>query len=566
MSNSIADNDGTRAMAQVQDQLKHATADRDLAYAKAAPELDNFGIARDRAPQKALGGLGTASFAVPMQAPVDGIQQRMADQTADRDTVVGRYLSKDIPDAAGIIKGADASASLADSDTTAPAPDDQRKLIRNASVQYEVADYSKATDTVNGLIAEEQGYVSTQNSDRGANGKLEGTVEVKLPPEHMDAFLLKLRVLGDLKGQTLTTEDVTKDYFDTDARMRNAQLEEQRLQDILNKDTGRLSDILQVERELARVRQSVEEMQGTLKYYNTMVQYATVTLSLSEKDMSAPAQFLLKERADLAIYAGDVDGVFAQAREIAASVKAQVLDSNVERNGNGETTATLSLLIDPDAADGAIARLKGLGRIQNFTSATQRVAQDGSGTSDTARTEKDKVEAHLTVLQDQETAAQHADVSVQAADVEGRLNELKAKAAALGAEVKGAAFERDASGSESGQVELRMPLRAYKGVLAAVKGLGDVKSLAVNKQEGATVTDNAPAEMTVQIFSQPRIVAADDGVWATIRRTLAEAFGAVMWSVRMIGVSLAFFAPWLVAIGLVVAGVRIVRRVRGKAE
>jgi hypothetical protein len=448
----------------------------------------------------------------------------------------------------------------------APSPEDQRKLIRNANVEYEVASYSQSVDTLSSLTAQAQGFVSTENSQRGANGKMSGLVEVKVPPDQLEAFLLKLRVLGDLKSQTLSTEDVTKDYFDTDARMRNSQEEEARLLDILNKDTGRLADVLQIERELARVRQSIEQMQGTLKYYNTMVQYATVSVTLSEKDLNAPAQFLLKQRDDLAIFAEDVDATFSRAKEVAASVKAQVLDSNLQRDESGQTTATLSLMIDPAAAEGAIAQLKALGRIQTFTSATKRVAQDGSGDSDSARTDRDNVEVHLTVQQDQETAAQQTNVSIEASGIEALLAQLKQKAATLSAEVKGASYQQDPSGTESGTMELRTQLRNYGAVMDAIKGLGKVTSLSTTRQEGATVNDTAPAEISVQINSQPQIVSPDDGVWATIRRTLGEAFGAVMWSVRMIGVSLAFFAPWLVALAAVIGSVKLVRRVRRKSE
>ena len=481
-------------------------------------------------------------------------------EMAKADSEAPTQLNAAKADAAASSPGAQASATEA----TAPTPDDQRKLIRDATVHYEVADYAKAVDTVTTLIAGEQGYVATQNSDRGANGKLEGTIEVKVLPDHLDAFLMKLWVLGDLKSQQMTAQDVTKEYFDTDARMRNAQEEEAQLLDILKNKTGKLAEVLQVERELARVRQSIEQMQGTLKYYNTMAAYATVTIGLSEKDLNAPAQYLLKQRDELSIYSGDVEATFARAKGVAQEAKAQILDSDVERDSNGQTTATLSLLIDPDAGDGAIAKLKGLGRIQNFTSRTERVAQDGTGTSDTAGTEKDKVEAHLTVLQDQETAAQQTDVGVLTKDVESRIEELKAKAPELGAEVKGASFQHDPSGTENGTVELRMPLRAYQAVLAEVQSLGEVKNLSVHRDEGAT--DTAPADMSVTVYSQEAIVADDNGIWATVRRTMGEAFGAVMWSVRMIGVSLAFFAPWLLVLAVVACAVKLARRMKRKSE
>ena len=76
---------------------------------------------------------------------------------------------------------------------------------------------------------------------------------------------------------------MTKAYFDTDARLKNAQVMEQRLIDMLKTKTGKVSDLLQVEKELGRVREEIEKMQGELKYWDSQVQFATVTISLAEK-------------------------------------------------------------------------------------------------------------------------------------------------------------------------------------------------------------------------------------------------------------------------------------------
>ncbi len=125
---------------------------------------------------------------------------------------------------------------------------------------------------------------------------------VKVLPDKLDRFPAKARGLGELKNQTLGTEDVTKAYFDTDARLRNAKRMEERLLEMLQKKTGKVSDLLQVEKELARVREQIEQMQGELKYYDALVQYATVTISLAEKDLNEPAAFLLQETANLSLF------------------------------------------------------------------------------------------------------------------------------------------------------------------------------------------------------------------------------------------------------------------------
>ena len=129
-----------------------------------------------------------------------------------------------------------------------------------------------------------------------------GEIVVKVLPENLDRFLQKIRGLGELKNQTLGTEDVTKAYFDTDARLKNARVMEQRLIDMLKTKTGKVSDLLQVEKELGRVREEIEKMQGELKFWDSQVQFATVTISLQKKIWKKPAAFLLKERAQLALY------------------------------------------------------------------------------------------------------------------------------------------------------------------------------------------------------------------------------------------------------------------------
>src|SRR6266702_4798548 len=100
-------------------------------------------------------------------------------------------------------------------------------------------------------------FKRSTNSQKQANGKLRGTVVVKVVPENLDRFVQKIRDLGELKNQTLGTEDITKAYFDTDSRLKNARLMEQRLIDMLKTKTGKVSDLLQVEKELGRVREDI---------------------------------------------------------------------------------------------------------------------------------------------------------------------------------------------------------------------------------------------------------------------------------------------------------------------
>src|SRR5205809_1962136 len=113
---------------------------------------------------------------------------------------------------------------------------------------------------------------------------------------------------------------------------------EQRLVDMLKKKSDDINDLLQVEKELGRVREQIEKMQGELKFWDSQVQFATVTISLAEKDLEEPAKFLLKERAQLALYTPEVEKIYNDIKSL-ASPKVQITTAHLERNNAGQVSA-----------------------------------------------------------------------------------------------------------------------------------------------------------------------------------------------------------------------------------
>lgn len=440
--------------------------------------------------------------------------------------------------------------------TGAPAsPDANRKLIRNAQVELEVVRFDEAVQKITALVTRDRGYIATSSSEKQQNGKLRGTVVVKVLPETLDAFLLKLRDLGEVKNQTLGTDDVTKQYLDTDSRLKNARVMEQRLIEILRTKTGKVSDLLEVEKELGRVREQIEQMQGSLKYLDAQVQFATVTISLAEKEMNLPAAFLLKRSARLALFSMDVEKTFAEVKGVIGDAKAQLSSSTLDRDSSGEATARLVLLIVPEEADALIERIKGMGRVQNYTEQTNRVAQGGSGMSENAKVERDKVELSITISRnEQEPAVQTTSLRILTSSVAEKAARLKEQALKAEGEIRSSSFTREADGQEVANVTLRVPMRNYAALLASFDQLGKVKDLSVHREDrrGAAVNEEtAPADISIQVYSQPNIVSEESGLFATIRHTLAQGVAALMWSLRMIGVAIAFLAPWAIALAII---------------
>ncbi len=426
-----------------------------------------------------------------------------------------------------------------------------RKLIRNAQVQLEIVGFDAAVQKITAFANEERGYVATTTSEKQANGKLRGRVVVKIVPETLDRFLPKIRGLGELKNQALGSEDVTKAYFDTDARLKNARVMEQRLIDMLKTKTGKVSDLLQVEKELARVREEIEKMQGELKYWDSQVQLATVTISLAEKDMEEPAAFLLKERVQLALYASDVEKVYNDIKGL-TSPKVQITNAQLDRDYSGRVSARVSMLIAPEESDAVIGKVKGTGRVENFQVQTERIAQGGSGMSDSAKTKRDKVELNVTISrEEQEQAFQQTSLRIRTFSVGEKAKALASLAEKQNGRIRSSTFSRDPDGHEVASLSVRVPMKNYSTLMQSLNALGKVEDVSVQRQDhtGAPIDEaNAPADISIQVYSQGNIVSHESGLLATLRRTLAQSAGAIMWSLRMIGVAIAFLAPWAIAL------------------
>jgi Domain of unknown function (DUF4349) len=107
-----------------------------------------------------------------------------------------------------------------------------------------------------------------------------------VPSTQFTSLLGDLTKLGTLQSQQLNAEDVSAEYIDTDARIRNLQRTEGELLKLLTR-TGGLKDILAVEREVARVRGEIEQAQGRIRYLAHQVNLATIDLTLSAKVQTA---------------------------------------------------------------------------------------------------------------------------------------------------------------------------------------------------------------------------------------------------------------------------------------
>jgi len=226
------------------------------------------------------------------------------------------------------------------------------------------------------------------------------------------------------------------------------------------------------------------------------------------------------------------------------------------------------MLIAPEESDAVISRVKGFGRVENFQMQTQRLALGGSGMSENAKTKRDKVELNITISrEEQEQAFQQTSLRIRTSSVDEKAKELRALAEKQGGRLRSSTFSSDPNGREVASVSLRVAMKNYPALMQSLNSLGRVENVSVQRQDraGAQIDEsNAPADVSIQVYSQGNIVTEESGLLTTLRRTLAQSAGAIMWSLRMIGVAIAFLAPWALAIVGIVWIARRVIRARSK--
>jgi Domain of unknown function (DUF4349)/Putative zinc-finger len=498
-----------------------------------------------------------------LSAPTKSLRRVPASLAAEKPKEA-EFKDAEEPDAAAEVSAMEMTEEPSAS-PSAVSPAANRKLIRNATAELEVPSFDEAIQKITAFASAEKGYVATTSSEKQANGKLRGEVVVKVLPDNLDSFLGKLRGIGELKNQALTTEDVTKAYFDTESRLKNARLMEQRLMEILKTKSKDVADLLKVEKELGRVREEIEKMQGELKFMDSQVSFATVTIQLAEKNMNVPAAFLLKERATLSLYAVEVEKTYNDIKAL-ASPQVQITNAQIDRDNTGRVSARVSLLLAPDESESVIAQVKGMARVENFQVQTERISQGGDGLGENAKTERDKVELNVTLSRDeQEIALQQTSLRIQTPDVNDKTRQLRTIAEQQNGRIRSSSFSRDPNGREYANVSLRVPMKNYSALMQSLNALGKVENISVRRDDrpnSQTDEANAPADVTIQVYSQGNIVSQETGIWATLRRTIGQGAAALMWSVRMIGVAIAFLAPWALILGLVGWIARRVSRAR----
>jgi hypothetical protein len=156
-------------------------------------------------------------------------------------------------------------------------------IVQTASLNILATNYDEASAAIEMLAAAHGGYVEKLDAKAQTGNAREVSAALRIPTKQLDAFLADVRKLGHVEEETRSNEEVSDQYVDLQARLKSARATEQRLIELLGTRTGKLEDVLEAERELARIRGEIEGMQGQSAILVHRVNYATVQVDLNEE-------------------------------------------------------------------------------------------------------------------------------------------------------------------------------------------------------------------------------------------------------------------------------------------
>ncbi|MBT3638113.1 MAG: DUF4349 domain-containing protein [Opitutae bacterium] len=142
------------------------------------------------------------------------------------------------------------------------------------------------------LVDTHDGYHSEVNFHRNQGQNRSGHWVFRVPVDHYQSFLKSAKDLGVPEQVQETARDVTDEYVDLDARISNQKRLEQRILDVLDEVQGKIGDVLEVEQQLSRVRETIERLEGKMRQLKDRVSMTTITLNVREDAEYQPPQAL----------------------------------------------------------------------------------------------------------------------------------------------------------------------------------------------------------------------------------------------------------------------------------
>lgn len=160
-----------------------------------------------------------------------------------------------------------------------------RVLIKTGSMTMEVHNMKEALDGTRDLVKKQKGYIENSSSRENDGGS--ASLTVRIPKDSLDTTMDQLATMGKVTSRYIEVEDVTDQWIDLQAKIKNLRTLRDRLRRLLN-NTKNVKDVLAVEKELNRVQSELDSLEGKIKAMQKNVSYSKLNINIHHKSIPGP--------------------------------------------------------------------------------------------------------------------------------------------------------------------------------------------------------------------------------------------------------------------------------------
>lgn len=164
-----------------------------------------------------------------------------------------------------------------------------RKWVITMSLSTETGDMDTALEAISARIQQMEGYVESQNISGLSGRRRTASLTIRVPADQVDSFVEEVSGLTNLVSSSRNVRDITLTYTDTEGRVKALETEQTRLLELMEQAEN-MSDLLEIEARLTEVRYQLESYASTLRLYDNQVDYATVSLYITEVEKYTPVE------------------------------------------------------------------------------------------------------------------------------------------------------------------------------------------------------------------------------------------------------------------------------------
>lgn len=198
--------------------------------------------------------------------------------------------------------------AAADGAKPAPAGADlpaERKIVFTGTLDVEVKDFAAARAELDALLRQYKAYFAKTEITGDSGKRRSGAFVIKVPVEYFQQLVDALTSLGNPIKNASDSQDVTEEFVDVSARVKNLKAEEEVLNKLLRDAAGRLEDVFKIREQIRAIRGDIERAEARVQALGKMAALSTITLSLRETapyvaptaDTARPAEPPFAERA-----------------------------------------------------------------------------------------------------------------------------------------------------------------------------------------------------------------------------------------------------------------------------